>query len=126
MEDTGYRNLEVYLLAHEVGVEVHRLTLQLPKFELYESGSQLRRSSKSISANIVEGFGRRRYKAEFVRFLIFAHASCIESQEWLEYVRDCHPDTVDAVAPLWQKIDRLGRQLNRFIQGVESNHRSPK
>ena len=81
----SYRDLEMWKLAREVAIDAHRMTLQdLPKFEMYEEGSQIRRSAKSISANIVEGFGRRRYKQEFIRFLVFAHASCDETIEHLE------------------------------------------
>ena len=61
-----YRDLDVYNMAHELGLTCHKLSMKLPKHELYETGSQLRRASKSISANIVEGYGRRRYKAEYV------------------------------------------------------------
>ncbi len=74
MRDTGYamsyRDLEIWKLARQVAIAVHRMTLQnLPKFEMYEEGSQIRRSAKSVAANIVEGYGRRRYKQEFIRFL---------------------------------------------------------
>jgi four helix bundle protein len=86
----SYKNLEIYQLAHSLGVDIHRLSLQFPKFELYETGSQLRRASKSISANIVEGYGRKKYPAEYVRFLIFALASSDETMEWLQYTKDCH------------------------------------
>ena len=65
----SYRDLEVYQLAHAAGVRIHEFSLKLPKYELYETGSQLRRAAKSVSANIVEGYGRRRHKAEFIRFL---------------------------------------------------------
>ena len=62
----SYRDLEIWRLARQVAIAVHRMTLQnLPKFEMYEEASQIRRSAKSISANIVEGYGRRRYKQEF-------------------------------------------------------------
>ncbi|PYI46183.1 MAG: four helix bundle protein, partial [Verrucomicrobia bacterium] len=72
----SYRDLEIWKLAKQIATAVHRMTLQdLPKFEMYEEGSQIRRSVKSVSANIVEGYGRRRYKQEFIRFLVFAHAS---------------------------------------------------
>ncbi len=64
----GCRDLRVYQRAHELGVAAHHLSLRLPKHELYETGSQLRRASKSVSANIVEGHGRRRYKADYLRF----------------------------------------------------------
>ncbi|GAA4290494.1 four helix bundle protein [Aestuariibaculum suncheonense] len=58
----SYKDLEVYTLAFQYALEVHELTLHLPEFELYEQGSQLRRSSKSVKDNIVEGYGRRAYK----------------------------------------------------------------
>ena len=71
----NYRDLEIYQLAYKLAIEIHEMSMQLPKYELYEQGSQIRRSSKSIKDNIAEGFGRRRYKVEFIRFLIFAHSS---------------------------------------------------
>jgi four helix bundle protein len=120
---TSYRDLDVYQIAHELGVEIHRLSLRLPRYELYETGSQVRRSSKSISANIVEGFSRRKYKAEFVRFLIFAHASCNETIEWMEYVRDCHAHFNEEVSDILNRLDELGRKLNRFIAAVEKGHK---
>lgn len=122
----SYKDLEVYRLAHELGVDIHHFTLTLPKYEMYECGSQMRRSSKSISANIAEGFGRRRYKAEFIRFLVYALASCNETTEWLEYSRDCHTSSEGTAIPLLMKVDELGRKLNRFLQVVISDHRSEK
>jgi len=63
-----------------VFLDVHKMTLtKLPTFELYEEGSQIRRSIKSVKSNIVEGYGRRRYKQEYIRFLTFAQASCDET-----------------------------------------------
>ncbi|MFQ5855924.1 MAG: four helix bundle protein [Anaerolineae bacterium] len=67
----SYRDLEIYQLAHKLAVEVHKMTLKLPRFEMYEEGRQIRKSSKSIPNTIVEGFGRRRYKGDFVRFLTY-------------------------------------------------------
>ena len=119
-----YKDLEIYQSAHGLGVSIHHVSLSLPKFELYETGSQLRRSSKSVSANIVEGFGRRRYKAEFIRFLVFAHASCNETIEWVEYVRDCHPNLKESTKDILDKLDKLGRKINRFIQAVERSHKT--
>ena len=67
MKPKPYHDLEIYVLAKEPAVRVHKMTLErLPKFELYEEGSQIRRSSKSIVSTIVEGYGRRRYKNDFV------------------------------------------------------------
>ena len=56
----------------------------LPKFETYEEARQIRRSVKSVRSNIVEGYGRRRYKLEFMRFLTFAIASNDETMDHLE------------------------------------------
>jgi four helix bundle protein len=80
----SYKDLEIYQIAHKLAVEVHKMTLGLPKFEIYEEGSQIRKSSKGIPACIVEGFGRRQYKNDFIRFLVFAHASNDETKEHLD------------------------------------------
>ncbi len=77
----SYRELEVYQLAHQLALEVHRMTLEeLPPFERYEQGSQIRRSAKAIPSAIVEGFGRKLYQQEFVRYLTYAIASCDETK----------------------------------------------
>jgi four helix bundle protein len=60
------------------------MSLKLPEFELYEEGSQIRKSSKSVINNMVEGFGRRRYKQEFIKFLTYSIASCDETQSHLD------------------------------------------
>ena len=61
----GYEDSKIYQLAKQMAVELHQLTLnELPKFEMYEQGAQIRRSSKSVVANFVEGYGRRMYKKE--------------------------------------------------------------
>ena len=57
----SYKKLQIWILAKEVVIEVHEMSLTLPKFELYEEGSQIRRSIKTTKATIVEGYGRRRY-----------------------------------------------------------------
>ena len=57
---------------------------KLPRFEGFEEGSQIRRSMKSVKATIVEGYGRRRYKQDFLRFLVYALASCDETTDHLE------------------------------------------
>jgi len=69
----SYKNLEIWKLADELVLEIHEMTLQdLPKFEMYETGSQIRRSVKSIKSNIVEGFGRKRYQQDYIRFLVLS------------------------------------------------------
>jgi four helix bundle protein len=80
----SYKKLEIWKLSREIVIAIHKMSMDLPKFELYETGSQIRRSSKSIRTNIVEGDGRRKYKQDFLKFLIYAHASIDETRDHLE------------------------------------------
>ena len=81
----SYKNLEIWQEARKLVIDIHRMTLEkLPKFELYEEGSQIRKSSKSAKSTIVEGYGRRRYKQDYIRFLTFTIASNDETLDHLE------------------------------------------
>ena len=53
----NYKDLEIYQLSYELAIKVHKMSLKLPKYEIFEEGSQLRRSSKGITSTIVEGYG---------------------------------------------------------------------
>ena len=86
----NYRDLDIYIEARRLAIEVHTMSLKLPKFELYETGSQVRRSSKSVTAMIVEGYARRRYKLDFIRYLIYAIAECDETIVHLDAIYDTH------------------------------------
>ena len=87
----SYEDLVIYQLAKKLAVEIHQMTLtELPKFEMYEVGSQIRRSSKSVGANIVEGFGRKKYRGEYVRFLTYSLASCETSITWIFCMKHRH------------------------------------
>lgn len=119
---SGYRDLNIYQEAHRLGVEIHRFSMKLPKHELYETGSQLRRASKSISANIVEGYGRRRYRADYIKFLVYAQSTCDETNEWLTYIIDLYGELANECRTLLADINSLGRQINVFIQSVEARH----
>jgi four helix bundle protein len=81
----SYKSLEIWKLADNLVPEIHEMTLtKLPKFEMFEEGSQIRKSSKSVKATIVEGYGRKRYKAEFVKFLVYSLGSNHETIDHLE------------------------------------------
>ena len=126
MEDAqGYRKLEIYQLARKVSVAIHRISLRLPEFEMFEEGSQIRRSSKSVRSNIVEGYGRRRYKQEFIRFLIYAHASCDETVDHLECIFETGSFTdSELFQTTVEDLNVLGRKINLFTQSVERQHLS--
>ena len=116
----SYKDLEIYNIAFDLAGRVHRASLTLPQFELYEQGSQIRRSSKSIKDQIAEGFGRRKYKLDFVKFLIYSQASCDETTSQLEMIISLYPDLTD-FPPVLQEYLILGRKINNFIQYVESS-----
>jgi four helix bundle protein len=125
MSKGSYKDLEIYQLAHVLAVECHKVSLALPKFEMFEEGSQLRRSSKSISSMIVEGYGRRRYKADFVRFLVYSHASCDETKEHLQILHDTKSLTdKKKFEELMSRYEELGAKLWKFIDSVEKHHRT--
>ncbi|MBT1704870.1 four helix bundle protein [Chryseosolibacter indicus] len=81
----SYRDLDIYKESKRLAVEVHTLSLKLSKFELYEEGSQVRRSSKAVTAMVVEGYARKRYKADFIRYLTYAQAECDETIVHLDF-----------------------------------------
>lgn len=124
----SYRDLEIWQLARTLSVDIHRMTLvKLPKFEMFEEASQIRRAIKSVRSNIVEGYGRRRYKQEFVKHLVYAHASCDESTDHLLTLFESGSLGDEALyQELAARLDILGRKMHNFIQAVEKSHRSVK
>ena len=122
----SYRNLEIWQLAKEICIEIHKMTLNnLPKFEMYEEAAQIRRSSKSVRTNIVEGYGRRSYKQEYLRFLTFSIASNDETMDHLELLWETESLRDEKLFnQLHQKIDLLGKKLNKFMQGVAIHHQN--
>jgi four helix bundle protein len=125
---TSYRDLEIWRSARDLLVQVHRMTLEkLPKFENHEEGSQIRRSSKSISSNIVEGFGRRRYRNDYIRFLTYALASCDETIDHLEILKETG-SLSDKILfdDLLSQYNLLGKRINSFLRTVVNDHLAPR
>ena len=79
------KDLVVYNLSFELAMEVFFLTKKYPKEELYSLVDQIRRSSRSVPANIREGFAKKEYKDVFVKHLIDALGSCEETRTWLDF-----------------------------------------
>ena len=79
---------------------------------------------KSVKSNIVEGYGRRRYAQEYIRYLIFAQASSDETIDHLETLYETGSLKDEALYKKFHaRIDTLGRKINAFIQAVEKNHK---
>ena len=117
----SYKDLDIYTISIELYLTLHPKTLKLPKYELYELGSQLRRSSDSVVSNIVEGYGRRKYKADFIRFLVFSHASCLETINHIYKITVLYPDLNMEFEPFVQKYENLGGKIFNFMAYVEKN-----
>ncbi|MES1218331.1 MAG: four helix bundle protein [Bacteroidota bacterium] len=123
----SYKNLQIWKLAREVVIEVHYMSLKLPKFEMFEEGSQIRRSSKTTKSTIAEGYGRRRYKQDWIKFLIYAISSNDETLDHLETLWETKSLTDETVyTVLHNKIESLGKMINAFLKTVEERHISPK
>src|SRR5262245_40909595 len=120
----SYRNLEIWQLARNLVVDIHQMTLKkLPKFEMFEEGAQIRRSVKSIKSTMVEGYGRRRYKQEFIKFLTYSLASCDETTDHLETLFETESLTDRKLYDgLHARLEQLGKKLNLFTQTVERSH----
>ena len=122
----SYKKLVIWQEARKIVLDIHKMTLdKLPQFELYEEGSQIRRSVKSVKSNIVEGYGRRRYKQEFIRFLTYSLASCDETTDHLEtlYETESLKDKI-LYQDLHKRLQTLGKKLNNFMQSVEKGHKT--
>ena len=110
-------DLEVFRRAYRLSLEVHRASLEFPRIEQFALADQVRRASKSICANLAEGFGRQQQsKPEFRRFLMMALGSADEMQVWTMYCRDLGYIGTD-MAERWQgeyrEIDRMLSGLHR-------------
>ncbi len=115
----SYKDLENYRASYELAIKVHKVSLKLPQYEKYEEGTRIRKSSKGIVSCIAEGYGRRRYKAEFIKFLIYSQASCDETIIHLNFIRDTHPDFKNEMNGFIKDYEEVGKKINRFIAYVD-------
>jgi four helix bundle protein len=117
-----YHRLDVFKRAYELALKVHRMSLTFPKQEQYELAQQLRRSSKSIPANIAEGMGKQESKADVRRFIRIAVGSCDESRVWLEFARDLGYINKEQQCSL----DESYREVGRMLQGLIRRYSDPE
>ena len=85
----SYRDLDVFNLAYTLAMEVFQLTTRFPKEERYALVDQMRRSSRSVCGNIVEGFAKRRYENVFKNSLTDSLGEAKETALWLNFALDC-------------------------------------
>lgn len=113
-----FEELEVFKRAYVISLEIHKVSLAFPKIEQYGLADQLRRASKSICANIAEGFGKSaQSKAEFKRFLSMAAGSADEMRVWLRYGLDL--GYIDEAT--WQRWRDEYEQIAKMLQGLSKS-----
>jgi len=123
-----YKDLEIWKIARALVIEIHKMTIEdLPKFEMFETGSQIRRSVKSIKANIVEGFTRRQYKQEFIHFLVIAEGSAEETRDHLETLYETGSfKSKEKYMQLHTELSKLIKMIHNFKDVVQKSHLSSK
>ena len=118
----SFEDLEVFRRAYRVSLDVHRISLVFPKIEQRALGDQVRRASKSICANIAEGFGKQRQsRAEFKRFLMMAMGSADEMRVWSRYCLDL--GYIDEAR--WRSWRDEYQEIAKMLQGLCRQDRNP-
>lgn len=120
MKINSWRELEVYQSAFALQQRIFGLSKSWPPEERYSLTDQIRRSSRSIGANIAEAWAKRRYSAHFLSKLTDSDRELQESLHWLETAKECGYVGIDEADELVQLASQVGRQLGSMINRHES------
>lgn len=115
----GYKDLKTYQLAYNLAMEIFVLTKSFPKEERYALVDQMRRSSRSIAANLAEGFRKRQYPKMFSNKLSDCDGEIAETQVWIEFAYDCGYLQKEQYKHLAESYEELGRMFGGMIAKVE-------
>lgn len=116
---SNHRDLKVYQNAFHASMEIFELTKSFPAEEKYSLTDQVRRSSRSVCANLSEAWRKRRYKAAFIAKLSDCEAEACETQVWLEFSLKCNYIDKETFQTLDNECDRIIGQLVRMIDGAD-------
>ena len=114
------QDLEVYRLAFDTAMEIYEISKSFPPEERYSLTDQIRRSSRSICANLAEGWRKRKYKAVFVNKLLDAAQEAAETQTWLEFAERCGYISGEAFDGLYEKYEHIFAMLNNMEKKAEA------
>ncbi len=119
----SYKKLEIWQMARELSIDIHKMTLtEIPKFEMYEEASQIRRSIKSVRSNIVEGYGRRSYIQDYIKHIVYSISSNDETTDHLETLFETSSLKNKVLFDnLSNRLHILGKKLSRFLQALEAS-----
>ncbi len=116
----SFKDLDVYNESYALAMDIFWLTRKFPKEEVYSLTSQVVRSSRSVSANISEGWSKRNYEQIFKQQLITSLGSNGETETWLDFAKDCGYVDRDTHKTLLKKNDLVGKKLNRLHKNWKS------
>jgi four helix bundle protein len=111
----SFRDLEVYKKARAVAKRIFTMFRVFPKEEIYSLTDQVRRSSRSIGAQIAEAWAKRRYEKHFVSKLSDADGEQMETQHWIETAEDCGYLTSSQAIEVNDELSEIGRMLNSMM-----------
>ncbi len=120
MHVKSYRELDVYKLARQLSLEIFEKTKGFPKEEMYSLTDQIRRSSRSIGAQIAEAWAKRRYIKHFISKLTDSDGEQQETQHWIETAFDCDYLTEDCSKDWLEQYELVGKMLNSMINKADS------
>ncbi|GAC1301309.1 MAG: four helix bundle protein [Mucilaginibacter sp.] len=115
-----FSDLDVYRLGNEHAMKIFLLTRSFPKSETYSLTSQIVNSSRSVCANIAEGWGRRTYENDFKKFLVYSMGSLQETKSWLNFAVQCKYIDDDTFNTLIQDAELIGSKLFKLHQNWKS------
>ncbi|HQZ49332.1 MAG: four helix bundle protein [Chitinophagaceae bacterium] len=107
-------DFDVFKLSYAIAMDIFKLTRNFPKEERYSLTDQIVRSSRSVSANIAEGWGKRIYENEFKRHLIYSMGSLEETKVWLHFSRDCSYINQEEFIVIEKKLDEAGAKIYKL------------
>jgi len=111
----SYRDLEVYKLSRRLSKEIFEASKEFPRGEMFSLTNQIRRSSRSVGAQIAEAWAKRKYKKHFISKLTDADGEQLETQHWIETALDSSYIHSDFAITLLQQYGCIGRMLNSMI-----------
>jgi four helix bundle protein len=120
MHAKSFRDLEVYKLARQLSLEIFQTSKSFPKEEMYSLTDQIRRSSRSVGAQIAEAWAKRRYKKHFISKLTDADGEQQETQHWIETASDCGYLSAIHNKDWLEGYASVGRMLNSMMNKADS------
>ena len=107
----GVKGLKVFQLSYQQAMDIYNISRTFPKAEVYALTDQIRRSSRSVCANIAEGYRKRQYPKYFSNKMSDADAECCETMVWLDFARDCNYIDMQTYSSIYETYTKIGKML---------------